>query len=148
MSMALNETIWKTCELLINEKNLITIKNIKIKLYNLGYSYKTLNELEQEIISIVNKWRVAKLNNDCNNKDDFNIYKTLAIPKQKQKTNLTAMEKKIFHLECELNKYKNANCRANQRTKLLEKKLHTLINNIKQERQQLICEIKNMLISK
>ena len=149
MSAILNNLIWQACEVLAKEKHLITIKNIRTKLTELGYQNHELDCADHELTAIINKWRITKLNNQCvkteNDADTFNIYKALAIPRKEDKTTLSNMQKKIFSLEYELNKYKHAACRANQKTKLLEKKLHTVVNNAQRERQEVIAKIKNML---
>ena len=103
----IKDAIWKSCELLTKEKKLITVKNIKIKLYSLGYKYYNESEnLEFDISSVINKWRIKKLDNSCKNKKKFDIYNALSIPKKESQNTTAAFKKKIFTLECELNKYK------------------------------------------
>ncbi len=151
MAITIKDAIWQSCELLVKEKNLITIKNIKLKLYSLGFSNEKLDSIEHDITPLISQWRITKLNNSRKNAtadtSDFNIYKALAIPKKTDdKSALSNMQKKIFALEHELNKYKHAACRANTKTKLLEKKLHTIIANVKRERQEFIADLKGMLL--
>lgn len=153
MSDSTKDTVWQACEALAKEKSLITIKNIKIKLYSLGYSNQELDKIEYDITSVINQWRIKKLNNSCNNitndvatkEHEFNIYKALAIPRKEDKTIVSNLQKKVFTLEYELNQYKHTVCRVNKKNKLLEKKLHTTINNVQRERQEVITKLKGML---
>jgi hypothetical protein len=82
MSAVIKDAIWQSCELLAKEKKLITIKNIKMKLNSLGYDFnKDLDSIDNDITSLISKWRITKLNDSCNNPNGFNLYKALAIPK-------------------------------------------------------------------
>ena len=146
MSGSIKDSVLQSCELLAKEKNLITLKNIKIKLYNLGYSNQELDKIEHDITSVINQWRMTRLNNSRDNTNDFNIYKALAIPRKEDKTVVSNLQKKVFTLEYELNQYKHTVCRVNKKNKLLEKKLHTTIINVQRERQEVISKLKGMLI--
>ena len=143
---AIKDAIWQSCELLAKEKQLITIKNIKTKLTILGYEFSPdFDNLDHDITALISEWRITKLNVSRDNSNTFNLYKTLAIPKKDDKLSITILRKKIFTLEYELNKYKHVAYRANKKTKLLEKKLHTIITNSKKERQEFIVELQTML---
>ena len=149
MSGNINDAIWQACDILAKAKDLITIKNIKSKLLGLGFDIATLEYLDPDITKIISKWRMRKLSEDSatqpNSVPGFDLYKVLAIPQKDDKAVINKLQKKIFTLEFELNKYKHAACRANKKTKLLEKKLHTVLANVKRERNEFIEEIQRML---
>jgi len=55
------------------------------------------------------------------------------------------MQRKIFILESELNRYKHATFRATNKVKYLEKKLYSLKGYVSRERQNIIVNLRSML---
>lgn len=171
----IRNSVLTCCERLAAQKELVTSKRVKQEILRLAlHSVADVEAQDHKIPKLISDWRMQRLANgsrcarqpELNNQtvvqadavlqaeqyqaaasvtDNFNVYQSLQLPSKLDSRELMDLQRKVFILESELNRYKHAAIRANNKVKCLEKKNNSFKSKLKRERQEIIACLRSML---